>query len=384
VIIGHIVYGLGFFGGIGTLIYEMLDGTTHWSDFLTRMILLLVLGIAAFMQKSITRQILGIATFEIYGLLLFQYHVFEGSTESNRIPLMILFQGLYLILLLVGSHYWSIVPKLSVLILGFVPFVVQLVLSAITIYDQEVALIQIGAYCLYSGLLYAIAHFHFRKEYQLYGILLKILGFTIVAFLLLVDVSVGLEHFGYGILFFGIMIYGIHYFEPDRNAKIMKIFEVGIRFLWLGLFLIYMFAGIDTMTFNMLAFMNDFILLVILFGLLNMFTTRIPLTYRMGINVVAFMIITYQNLNMTSYGNGIMTLLWAAYGLALLAWSVVKASKGLIKLALIMIVIIAAKFVIVDLSTVSTLWKILVSMIFGTALLILSYFLQPILSRDTE
>jgi uncharacterized membrane protein len=94
------------------------------------------------------------------------------------------------------------------------------------------------------------------------------------------------------------------------------------------------------------------------------------------------MTIIYKLFISLSVGDGTITLLWAAYAIGLLSLSVVKSNKQLVNLALAIIVIVTIKFIMVDLRTVSVLWKIIVSMGFGTALLVLSYLLQPILNKD--
>lgn len=90
----------------------------------------------------------------------------------------------------------------------------------------------------------------------------------------------------------------------------------------------------------------------------------------------------YRNFAESSSGNGIISMIWGVYGVAVIIYGVKKLDKTKIYTALAIIVAVALKLLIIDLSEVEAIWKIVLFMGFGASLLAVSYYLHPILQRE--
>ena len=78
---------------------------------------------------------------------------------------------------------------------------------------------------------------------------------------------------------------------------------------------------------------------------------------------------------------GLLTLLWAFYSIAFFVYYLRKGNKTMVYTSLACIIIVAAKLIIFDLYTLSILSKVITSIVFGIALLALSYAIQPMLKQ---
>ncbi len=202
--------------------------------------------------------------------------------------------------------------------------------------------------------------------------------------LLLTDLAVGTESFLYGLIGAGVFLFVLQYIEADREGLWISRLRLVIRSFWFLLVLIYLMATLENYEFDVIGLIVDALLIGVIWLNLRNYRFKLPLLAYAVIMTGVYSIIVYKNLSMLEVGSGVITLLWAAFAIGLLVFSVLKAHKQLVTYSLMLIALVAAKFVLADLATVSTLWKIIISMGFGTALLVLSYFLQPILSGMSE
>ncbi len=79
---------------------------------------------------------------------------------------------------------------------------------------------------------------------------------------------------------------------------------------------------------------------------------------------------------------GLVTLFWAAMGVGGLVYGILKRNQRFSYVALGLVVFVAGRLVLIDLASVEVYWKVITSMVFGSALLAISYFLQPILTKN--
>ena len=78
---------------------------------------------------------------------------------------------------------------------------------------------------------------------------------------------------------------------------------------------------------------------------------------------------------------GILTLFWAFYSIASFVYYLRKGRARMVYISLGLIIFVAAKLIILDLNTLNILSKVITSLVFGAALLLLSYAIQPMLKK---
>lgn len=78
---------------------------------------------------------------------------------------------------------------------------------------------------------------------------------------------------------------------------------------------------------------------------------------------------------------GFLTLLWGFYTIGSFIFFLNKGLRNLVYTALVLILVVAAKLIFIDLHSLSVLSKAVTSSVFGAALLVLSYAVQPMLKR---
>lgn len=96
---------------------------------------------------------------------------------------------------------------------------------------------------------------------------------------------------------------------------------------------------------------------------------------------IAFVFLSFVNVYLPVRNNGILTLLWGGYSIASFIYFLKKNDKKLVYTSLVFIVIVSAKLILIDLGTVGILSKVLTSIVLGSALLILSYAVQPMMKK---
>jgi len=153
-----------------------------------------------------------------------------------------------------------------------------------------------------------------------------------------------------------------------------------MKVIWGVLFLQNIVLEMDYNSFSLLPFISDLGLLLIVAMIIK--DINIKKSYKYIVNLIIYMIIIFMNFQFIENGEGTITLLWALYVLIALAYSVYTVKREIVNISLAFIVFIALKFVIVDISAISIVWRIITSMGLGIALLLLQYILNPILLKN--
>lgn len=379
-ILGHIIYGIGFVGALINLVEGVLRESVTWVDILTRVIILVLLTCGVLFQKKPIRYIHGIATFGIYMIFFLQSLLYNYVADYEALAIMIVFYGVLLYVLLLITKKLDCIPQMSIFVLGLIPFIVRLLMIMVVVFMGDVNTTNMVAFVIYSVMFYGLSYILFDQKESIMRVVMKMVSYAILMITLFADIAMWGDNVGYGLVLDGLLLLALKYVEPDRENKFIKIYIHSITGLWLFSFVLYSLLDFYR-GFVVLPFVADIVILVILYIIIQSLKFKIGTKMVVGINTAFYMLIIYQNFKRLSYGGGIITLLWAAYAIGLLTVSVVKSMKDSVVLSLIMIIIVVAKFVFIDLSVVNILWKIIISMAFGMALLILSYVLQPILAK---
>lgn len=374
---GHVIFVIGFVFAFWEMSYNMFSETVLWSDYLGHFVILGVLSASVFLRKGRMRWLYGILSFEIYALIFFQALIWQFTKDSEfMIAAMVLWHGIHILILLLVNDKYNFVPNASVLILSSIPVLGRISWIGMDFINGDFKLYSFAAYVIYGIALYGYAHLKKInwKPIECKG--LKWIAFVLLAITSLVDLYNLTDHFGYGLFMFGVLVVLMNRYEIKSMEKTNEKLSIAISVVWLFLMTAYVLFGIDQSTFHITRFLVDAGLLGTLYLILR------PLNIKPEIQLlshwVIYLITIYQNFKGT---DGTITLLWAGYAIFVLTRGVMGGKRKFANIALLMIVFVAAKFIIVDLSTVSILWKIITSMVFGSALLVLSYVLQPFLTK---
>lgn len=382
--LGHILSVIAFLMAMTELIELTFDHGPTLTELLVRILIVVLMILGVLLNKSIPRLVMGIAAIEVYLLSVLQIQAFFWSENWEPLAVMILVQGIFVVGLYFINKKAKFVPILSIFVIGTLPFMAKVISTAAVVYMTEVNGYEIAAYIIYGVMMYLVAQLALVDVPAIFRIIVKLLVYSLLFTIVLGDLVVGTQYMAIGLFLAGAVFFLLQLVEPDRSHQVMSYYLLGVRGIWLLWTLAYMMSTIRMGTFEWQTMVLDLALLPMLWLNLKHLKLDIPTVLIAGVQGVAFMVLTYKNLQMLTYGKGFITLLWAAYAIALLAYSVIKANKQLVTLSLAFIVAVAGKYIIIDLVSVSTLWKIIISMAFGSALLLLSYFLQPILSGQKE
>lgn len=379
-LLGHVLLFVAFVLGMTELIDGSLKAGISLVEGVVRLLLTGLLLIGAWMNKGLERKLIAGITLGIYALLALHLQVYEFAKDWEALAVMVVVHGLYLAGLFLLDKKSDLMPKVSFMPLVALPILLKVGMSAVLLYTDKIKGYEIGAFVIYCIGIYVLAQFLMQED-PLYRRFFKTVVYVLGLILLLTDLSIGSDNFLYGLFGAGLFLFVLQYMEADRESLWMSRLRFGIRSFWFLLLVTYLMMTTMMARFDALAFIVDLLLVIVLWFNLKNYRFRLPMLADAVIMTCVYGVIVYKNLSMLEVGKGLITLLWAAYAIGLLIVSVVKAHKQLVTLSLILIAAVAAKFVLADLASVTTLWKIIISMGFGTALLVLSYFLQPILSK---
>lgn len=374
---GHVIFMIGFVIAFFEMSNNMFLETVLWSDYLSHSVVLIFLSVGVFLQKHQMRRIYGILSFEVYALVFFQAVLWQFTKDSElMIAAMVLWHGLYLYGLYLANGKTKIVPNLSLLIMSSIPLIGRISWIGMDLIKNEFKAYNFVAFVIYGVALYGFAHYKAPDWKPIERMIMKWFAFVMLSIASLVDLYNLTDHFGYGLFMFGVFVVLMNRFELNQADKVTTRLRTIISSIWMFLMSGYIIFGIDQSTFQFTKFLVDAGLLGILY--LTLKRLNIKSEVELLVHWVVYLIVIHQNFKDM---DGTVTLLWAGYAIVVLARGVLKGHRNFANIALLMIVFVAAKFIVVDLSTVSILWKIITSMVFGSALLILSYVLQPFLSR---
>lgn len=378
--IGHIIYVLSLLMAFNKLFIDIAEGPFTLIQITSHLAAALLLTVGILLQKDILRYIFGIIVYEIFAVVLLTTAVYQIAKESEPIAIIILFYAVWMIVLHLLSKKFSIVPKESILVMGLLPIVLKGLFVVYSFIEWNFNGPETIALVIYSIVFYMLANILYKEKQAVYILLMKVCSYITLTMVLLIDIWILTDHFGYGLFAFGLLVMLLLRFEPNLKEIIISVSVKTMKILWLFALVVYILVPSNNGSLNLIAFVFDIGLLGILYLTIKSF--EIKVSYQFIIHALIYMIIIHNNLNYSANVTSTVTLLWAAYALISLSYSVVKVKRKIVNLSILMIVIIAIKFVVVDISTVSIMWKIVTSMIFGVALLILSYVLQPILTKN--
>lgn len=374
---GHVIFMIGFVIAFFEMSSNMLLDTVLWSDYLSHIAVLGFLCAGVFLQKQHMRWIYGILSFEIYALVFFHAVIWQFTKDSElMMAAMVLWHGLYLFGLHLANGKTKIVPNLSLLILSSIPLISRISWIGMDLMKGEFKLYSFVAFVIYGVALYGFAYYKALNWKPIERMIMKWFAFIMLGIASLVDLYNLTDHFGYGLFVFGVLVVLMNRFELNQTDIVNTRLRTVISAVWLFLMSGYIVFGIDQSTFQIIRFLVDAGLLVVLYLTLKQLNIKAEIL--LLIHWLVYLIVIQQNFKGM---DGTVTLLWAGYAIAVLARGVLNGKRNFANIALLMIVFVAAKFIVVDLSTVSILWKIVTSMVFESALLILSYILQPFLSK---
>ena len=213
--------------------------------------------------------------------------------------------------------------------------------------------------------------------------------FILMLKIILFDFSIAADQFRYGILLLGLFILALDKFYKNKLNKDKASLNVGRIFLITVAFFYYIFIyshmpyqdailikiwNIDVLSvvINIL----NALILIAFFKILNM-----PQILYFAVISLIFVFLSFVDIYLPIKNGGILTLLWAFYSIASFVYYLRKGRARMVYISLGLIVFVAAKLIILDLNTLNILSKVITSLVFGVALLLLSYAIQPMLKK---
>lgn len=384
-VMGLIVYAFGYFLAMTSLVFNIW----HWQwfsdttiiEFIVQVVIFIILVLIAWLQKNNIRKVLGGLAFEVYMPLMVMLYVWQEADVEEPIVLLLLIYTLIIWLFVYLYKKFSILSFRSVLIMAMLPLITQMLYSVILAEEGYSNIYYTLIFVFYSIQLYLMSISVLKDEKRNWIVNVKIISYIMFTLVLLFDVSVWLDYYGYGLACIAAFNISMDYLEPEEKPNsIYKIIPI-FKGIWLTLFTIFIFLGKWDIEFNIYYFLVDLILLVPGFLVLKNIKKLQP-RFIYAIHMVLYIFVIYINLQ--PLDNGMVTLFFAAYGILSLGLFIVKANRQLVNIPLGLIVITAIRFIFFDLYNIDILWKIITSMVFGVALLILSYGIHPLMKKFEE
>ena len=378
-IVGHVIFFSGYLGALFNLV-EVFFEAPEVSDIVTRLSIVVLLTVGLLYQKGKIRHVIGVMIYQVYSLILLESILYHMMSETNVIAASIFVVSIWLIVLQVLKDRFNFLPQYSIMAYGFTFMLFKVMLSVYHLWIWDAPVLESIAFLCLSATLYLLAHRRHETVKQRY--LMKMMSFATVFMVVLFDGWILTDYSQYGVAIAGGLLFAIITFEQDKDEIFTKTWRI-LSYGWIILLgmtnLISIYGFSYENQFEWLRLMNSIVQLAILYVLQR----TLPLSDKIkfvGYSLL-YMLLSNNSLSALSNGNGTITLVWAAYALSMLTYHMIMARRELANYSLVLIVIVAVKFILVDLSTVSVLWKIITSMIFGTALLVISYWLQPIMLK---
>lgn len=167
-------------------------------------------------------------------------------------------------------------------------------------------------------------------------------------------------------------------FLPVKNTKqISKFIIIWIMLLYYPL--LYLFKAKELTSFNTEAF--------ILNGLNALIFIRIIQSYKVTRTLIfaaataAFVFLSFTDIYLPVKNNGLLTIVWGFYSISAFIYFLIKKDRKLVYVSLLFIIIISAKLIFIDLRTIGIISKVITSTVLGSALLVLSYAVQPMMKK---
>ncbi len=379
-LLGRILIGIGFIMAFVTMIMELIDHSPSIQHWLTRAVIIALMMVTAFITSKEHRKIIVSLNVLGYAFVAYIGQVIWWFDNDQLIAFIFIAFIIYGIGLFLLYHFTKLIPKLGVVILAGLPILVKVLLFFVALYEERSLfenLVVIG----YVIFLYLLVMLLYKDETSYIKYIIKSVAYTIAILIIYIDLTLGSETLALSVTLVGIAYLLYQRFEPDIDVAYMRFYGYIFGWSWVAFLIIYAMSIFDR-GFVWYALGLDMLSLVILwYALANLKLKHVII--KLTILTFTFAILIYMNVIDLSFGEGLVTILYALYSIGVLIVSVIKANKQMVTYGLVLIILVALKFVIVDLATVLMIWKIVISMGFGSALLILSYYLQPLLSKTT-
>lgn len=376
--VGHFIFCIGFLWAFVEFFISIDEGFSVIS-LVVQFIILLLMTCGAFIQKGITRKVQGTIILVLYGLSVLLRLASELGKNAEPIVIIMLTIGIYLWLLWLLMRKTQLVSLISLSVLSIVPFLAQFIANSQYIGDADVPVSVIILSVIYCINLYGFARIMLKDTKPMLGESIKIVAYSMFIINTLVHMLIRTEHFGYGLCIVGLFIWALNIIEKNQD-RLLRLFLYGVNIGYIVLLVLYGLLQTSNTSINYLVFFVDLVILVILYFIIKQLALQEEI--QVIIHLLCYMLLIYHNLN--AIDKGTITLFWAAYGIVSLFVFVYFKKRNTTYIALGMIIFVAAKFILVDLSFVDTIYKVITSMAFGIALLILSYVIQPLLSQEKD
>lgn len=375
-IIGLIIYAIGYGWAFYDLLDTVFDEEVKLVQIVVRLIIMVIITFIATMQRDKLRKVLGGLAFQAY--LLFA--VIPTATilleeYIDTLVVSLVLYGCLIVLYIWINKKYQLLSIHSIILMSIVPFVAKVIYTSFYIYD-DIDWLHTMMFVIYGVEMYILSLTLLKHDAKPLVFILKCLGYGMVSLTALIEVSVWSDHFGYGLILFICIIFAIDYIESEED-RLMAILLHVFKIAFMAIFVVYILSVTGFNDFNFIHFAFDLVMIVVFYYFLRGYLKDDRGLYI--IMTVLYLLVIYQSLG--DGDNGVVTLFMAAYGIISLGYFIYKARKDLVYYALGLVVLIAAKFILIDLSTIEMIWKIVTSMAFGAALLVLSYVIQPLLEK---
>lgn len=374
-IIAYAIYGIGFmwcFVDFG----DKLFGSFRWIDTFVQLSLLVILFVGVLFQKKWIRKVFGSLVLITYGLPVLLRAGFELGEKIEPIVVFLIIIGLYSWLLILLFEKLQCISIFSVITMSSLPLLLQI--ATVTEYTYG----EMPLYVFITGIAYCINLFILGlytsdKLSPLVNYLIRVLSYSMLIINLLMYMYIITDRFIFGLVLSGAFIIGLLYFEKDSDDAFMPIYLLLLKIGFIAISFMYGVTDRHSLILNYPVLLGDIALLVLIVWILK--ELELVNFAKLLIHMLLFMIVAYQTFHW--YDKGVVSLLWAAYGIIGLFVTVYRRQREETYVTLGMIIFVAVRFILIDLSSVETVFKVVTSMVFGIALLILSYFIQPIIAH---
>lgn len=372
--IGHGVSGIAWITILGNSIIQF-EEFAYTFEYIgtTILIYLLFIGLL-FWQGTWKKQVYGSLIFFGYGTLFNGYYAYHVVQHGYRLF------GFLVLTFLLGAALWILSQRYKLLFAytlpayGFILFFIRIGISWDVIITQEVHWIY--TFMVIGSVIFTIG-LYMRRQQQNEGLLYQILGSMILLWSAYYDVHEITQEYMFGLLAAGLLL-ALMELAINHVTKKKDISTNVYRGIF---FLMYGFGLIDQLfwyEFRWTHFIVEIILLAVFIWHLYHISKKPIVNYL--ILTAVFYLYTYGAFR--EVATGLVTLFWAAMGVGGLVYGILKRNQRFSYVALGLVVFVAGRLVLIDLASVEVYWKVITSMVFGSALLAISYFLQPYFDKE--
>ncbi|UTC63377.1 DUF2339 domain-containing protein [Treponema sp. OMZ 787] len=384
----HILFGTAYMMAIASLLKDggrlsalrfLLEG----SFYLVPMVL------SVFVQKEKFKRIYQSLVFQVYTFMfliecIYKFHI--------RTPDMISQCLIMLLIAIYNFMHYKLKKKwfYSFTVNSFASFLIvfSVVYTLDSVLEPRYRLfIFLGIEVLLSFVFYGLSLIKEKTENARF--FYRLCFFVFMVKIMLADFSIAAEEFRYGILLSGLFILALDKFYKNKISKDKITLNIGRIFLIVIAFFYYGFVYsrmphkdavlIKIWNVDILSVVINILNALILIAFFKML--KLPQILYFAVISLIFVFLSFVDIYLPINNGGVLTLLWAFYSIASFIYYLRKGRARMVYISLGLIILVAAKLIVVDLSTLNILSKVITSLVFGVALLLLSYAIQPMLKK---